>query len=114
MISEERKEWLLHRYRLPWETMNTIVGGTSPIDMDRLFITSEESAERFLTNYGYKYSSSAERFELKKLYLKAIAFIKEMFLVSEPDLRIPKMFDELEDLRKLLLIVSDEKHSERV
>src|SRR3990167_5569619 len=112
MITEERKEWLFHRYRLPWETMNTIIGGTSPIDMDRLFITTEESAERFLTNYGYKFSSPAERFELKKLYLRALAFIKEMFLVSERELKIPAQFEDLEDLRSLLLWVSDEKRSD--
>lgn len=94
--------------------------GKSAIDSHQgLPVRSKEAADRFLWFYGYNLDNPIETAEVMGNYQEALRFIKKYFLKPEnPEgaaLEIPKIFNEISDLRELLIFSADKnfEHTER-
>ncbi len=96
-----------------WETLNTIVGGGSAIDVQRLHIHSVNEAEAFLEGYGFVWTQAAHRREIEALRTEAVAFIEEILLVDEDGLQIPPEVRQRTDVRHLMIWASEPVQSVR-
>lgn len=93
-------------YLFPWETLTSIIGGESAIDVPRLHLRSLEEAESFLSCYGYDWQKAAHRREASKIRALAIRFVEEVLLADAPGYEIPAAIRRREDVRRLLLWAS--------
>jgi len=97
----------------PWETLDAIVGGASPIDVPRLHLESLQEAEAFLESYGFQWGEPAQRRELERIRARAIAFLEGEVLPDEPSLKVPAHIRVQTDVRHLLLWASRDPAEER-
>lgn len=88
----------------PFQTLRTIIAGTSAIDIDRLQVPDLAAAERFLDSYGFDWDTLDGRKEIEDIRVRAIAFLEEALL--EPNEQIPPEFRNQTDVRRLLVAVS--------
>lgn len=88
----------------PWETLRSIIGGRSAIDVPGLHVHDEQSAEEFLLCYGFDFSRSAHRVELEELRRDALDFLNDALL--DPQEKIPTEIFAASDPRELLVWAS--------
>lgn len=88
----------------PWDTLRSIIGGTSAIDVPRLHCLDLSSAEHFLEGYGFDWAQRAHRDELQELRAAAIGFIESELLDAGEE--IPASIREQADVRQLLVDAS--------
>lgn len=98
---------------IPWDMFDVIVGGTSAIDVPRLYLSSMDEAESFLAAYGYRWDDTEERSEAHDLLDEAIDFIENDLLFDEPELEMLPVVREERDVRRLLLWASTDPKGER-
>ena len=63
-------------YRFRRHTMDTLIGGISPLDLTTISMESVNDAEDFLLSYGFDWNDEADRKELFGFYQKAIVFVQ--------------------------------------
>ena len=102
----------LESLHLSRDILDVMIGGRSAIDSrGGIPAPTLDDAEKFINYYGYDLSEPIESAELLGNYHESIRFIKKYFLKPEnadgADLEIPKLFFELQDLRKLFLFAND-------
>lgn len=97
--------------RLPWETLRSVIGGRSAIDVPRLHCQTLDEAGHFLECYGFDPSRTAHQEELDELRRQAIEFI-ETELLDDSE-RIPETVRAEHDTRRLILWASEREPSER-
>jgi uncharacterized protein (TIGR04562 family) len=97
--------------KFPWETLRSIIGGLSAIDVPRLHCQTEEDAERFLEGYGFDWKRAAHRLELAELRQQAIDFIEGQLL--EEGEQILSDVRDTEDPRALLCWASSDRRTPR-
>lgn len=90
----------------PWETLYSIIGGRSALDVPQLGLTSMAEANEFLSCYGFRWSQLAERRELEQTRRRSLDFLNTELLVDEPTLQVPQAIAEEKDVRRLLLMAS--------
>ena len=95
----------------PWETLNTIVGGGSAIDVPRLYVKTSDEAESFLECYGFSWSVDSHRRELDAVRREAISYIEEELLGGQSPM--PDELLDQEDVRQLLLWGSEPPNTVR-
>jgi len=88
----------------PFQTLRTILGGQSAIDIDRLQVRDLEQAEAFLDSYGYPWNDPDERDAIEALRRTALGFIRDELL--DPGESIPPSILQQADVRQLLVDVS--------
>lgn len=89
--------------QFPWETLRSIIGGRSAIDVPKLHCGSLEAAEQFLECYGFDWRRPAHQDELEALRGQAIAFLEQQLLDDEV---IPAHVRDETDVRQLLVWAS--------
>jgi len=90
----------------PTYTLESIVGGGSPIDVPRLHLETLEQAEEFLGSYGFNWTSPLHKKEILAIQSEAISFIEDEFLKEDPNLTVPDFISSERDLRKVMLWAS--------
>lgn len=110
----QREELLAYveSLRLSREVMNLMLRGRSVIDSNNgLPIRTTEAADEFLLRYGFNLENPVENAEVQGNYHEALRFIRKYFLKPEnsegADLEIPRVFQELNDVRLLFLWAAD-------
>jgi uncharacterized protein (TIGR04562 family) len=89
-----------------WETLGSIIGGLSGLDVPALYVRDEAEAEDFLACYGYQWGRPGDRAVMEHCRVEALAFLEEELLRDEPGLSVPASIREQRDLRQLLLVAS--------
>jgi uncharacterized protein (TIGR04562 family) len=99
---------LLARYIFSWETMHTIMGGQSAIDLShlRLTHTGNEEAGRFLARYGYDLTNPVQFQDVERIRTEALGFIRGVLLPGLP-VEMPAEFDTMPILEVLRLAAGD-------
>jgi uncharacterized protein (TIGR04562 family) len=100
------------KYDFRSDVLDVIIGGKSTLDSPASFqIQSAEEADNFIRSYGYDVENPIEKAEILGNFHEALNFIRKYFLKPEnPDglkLEIPRKIMELNDLRDLILMVSE-------
>ncbi len=111
----------LESLRLSRDILDVMLGGRSSIDTrgGLLPVADLDSASFFIDAYGYKADEPIQAAELLGVYQESMRFIQKYFLkpgsATGYELTIPQTFYELQDIRKLLLYVTetDLKHEEQ-
>ena len=99
---------LLARYVFSWETMHTIMGGQSAIDLTHLRLSQngEEEASRFLARYGYDLHNPVQFQDVERIRTEALGFIRGVLLPGLP-VEMPGEFDTMPILDVLRLAAGD-------
>ena len=99
---------LLARYVFSWETMHTIIGGQSAIDLSHLRLSQngEEEASRFLARYGYDLHNPVQFQDVERIRTEALGFIRGVLLPGLP-VEMPADFDTMPILTVLRLAAAD-------
>ncbi len=95
----------------PIELLHSIIGGSSAIDLPRLYLDDLADAVAFLAGYGFDTSRDADRRALEHLRTGAWALIEEELLV--PGLSPPRSVRERADIPPLLLAASSAEGPEQ-
>lgn len=95
-----------------WETLNTIIGGVSAIDIPRLHTPTPAAAEDFLRSYGFDVNDEADRAEISRLRGEAVALIDEVLLPGSA-VSMPNRIREQRDLRQIMVWASATQDGER-
>lgn len=83
------------------------MGGLSALDLRHITIDSVEEAHEFFSSYGFDWDNEHDRKELLSVFQKALVFLQTEIL--EPSDKFPAellRYNELKDLRKLLVFVN--------
>lgn len=89
----------------PWETLRSVVGGHSPLDVRRLTLRDEGEAEAFLECYGYDWTDPSHREQLDQLRTDAVSFLEGRLLGDPGDPEVPPGIAG-SDVRRLLMLAS--------
>jgi uncharacterized protein (TIGR04562 family) len=102
---------LLQRYVFSWETMHTIIGGRSAIDLShlRMGASNREEAYRFLLRYGYDVNVPAHVEDVERNRVEALGFIRGVLMPGLPGLDVPPEFDTMPVLDLLCLAAGSGK-----
>jgi len=92
---------------LAWDTVHTLVGGGSAIDVPRLHVNTLAEAEDFLLCYGYDWHNIQHRTEIERIRGESLTFI-DRELLADVALRVPEELRDETDLRRLILFASGE------
>lgn len=114
----------LEVFELPWETLDAIIEGKSPIDLTSMPIKTREEAYDVIFNYGYDTCRKQDREDLGRLFQEAIGFIENRFLTSHVDWQeigepsipvteIPIHLKALTHIEDLILVASGGKKPDR-
>ena len=90
----------LRRFYFDSDTLATVVGGKSAIDMPRLRIDSRDEARLFLMSYGFDLSIDTHRSAVERIRADALGFLRGV-LLAHVDVEVPDTFDNM-DLLELL------------
>ncbi len=110
----------LSKYLLDWELFDVVIGEKSGIDSNSFLghITSKESAENFLNDYGFDQELPVLKAELFGNYQEAIQFIRKYFLKENNpdglDFKIPMRLCTVANVSDVFLLATgqfDEKNS---
>lgn len=96
--------------RFPWDTLRSILGGRSAVDVPRLHCEDLRSAEAFLECYGFDWTEPSHREELEVFRADAVAFLEDELLDDEEIL--PEVRQQT-DPRQLLVWASSRESSPR-
>jgi len=88
----------------PMEVLHSIIGGSSAIDLPRLYLADEEDAARFLGAYGFDLGDPQDREAVSDLRHAAWALVEEELLTAA--LRPPRQVREMADVAALLVQAS--------
>ncbi len=99
---------LLARYVFSWETMHTIMGGQSAIDLSHLRLSHNgaEEASRFLARYGYDLDNPVQFQDVERIRTEALGFIRGVLLPGLP-VEMPAEFDAMPILDVMRLAAGD-------
>lgn len=86
--------------------LSTVVGGSSPLDLQHLNLTDRHEAERFLNRYGYDLGNPDHRNEIERVRSEALGFVRGI-LVRGLDLDVPQTLDTRSVLDLLMLAAQD-------
>lgn len=109
--SQEILEYI-ESLRMSRDIMNLMLRGRSVIDSHHgLPLRTLEVADEFLLKYGFNLENPVERSEVLGNYHEALRFIRKYFLKPDnpdgADLEVPKLFQELTDVRLLFVWAAD-------
>ncbi|NVK44279.1 MAG: TIGR04552 family protein [Oceanospirillaceae bacterium] len=90
---------------IPWETLETLIGGRSVVDLTQMQIGDEPSAARFLRAYGFDPDDVEDRLWLEQIHARAIRFLDEVLLPWQRIEAVPQRYREL-SLGELLIEAS--------
>lgn len=80
-----------HEPLFPWDTLRSIIGGTSALDLPRLRMGSDAEAHEFVRCYGFNWDIEAHRAAAEEIRTEAIEFVERELLppslAIEPDVR---------------------------
>lgn len=96
---------LLSHYVFSWETMHTIIGGRSAIDLSHLRLSSggSDEAYKFLARYGYDLAIATHVEDVERLRVEALGFIRGVLLPGLRGVQVPVEFDTMPVLEVLRL-----------
>jgi uncharacterized protein (TIGR04562 family) len=102
----------LDEFRLPWESLDVVLSGKSPMDVPRwLKINDYEDAENFLQSYGFDFQNPIEQAEIYGHYQETLNFVRKYFLYPEnPEGikdEIPQQLLNLSDFRQLFVMATE-------
>ena len=102
---------VLAAYVFSWETMHTIIGGQSAIDLSHLRLVDggEEEALRFLARYGYDLNVPSHVEDVERIRVEALGFIRGLLLPGLAGLAVPPEFDTL-PIPDVLRLAAGERH----
>jgi len=102
--------WNRNRYDFSWETLRSFLDGVSPIDLQRLALTTREEARQFLIWYGYDLASPSEHHEAWQVFREGIDYLGRVLCPAptpeDVALQLPEKLQEVEDLTDLLVLAS--------
>lgn len=100
---------LLSQYVFSWETMHTIIGGRSALDLSHLRLSGggEEEAYKFLARYGYDLHSPAHMVDVERIRAEALGFLRGVLLPGLADVELPAEFDTMPILDVLRLAAGE-------
>lgn len=102
--------WNRNRYDFSWETLRSFLDGVSPIDLQRLALTSREEARQFLIWYGYDLASPSEHHEAWQVFREGLDYLGRVLCPApgpeEVALELPSEICQIEDLTDLLVLAS--------
>lgn len=99
---------LLARYVFSWETMHTIIGGRSAIDLSHLRLSGgPEEAYRFLARYGFDLNIPSHAEDVERLRVEALGFLRGVLLPGMDDLTVPPELDTMPILDLLRLAAGE-------
>jgi uncharacterized protein (TIGR04562 family) len=100
---------LLQRYVFSWETMHTIIGGRSAIDLSHLRMagSGENEAYEFLKRYGYDIEVPSHARDVERIRVEALGFIRGVLLPGLDGVELPADFDTLPVLTLLRLAAGE-------
>lgn len=92
--------------------LQSMIGGVSVLDAERLSVRDLDQAERFIHSYGYDWSNEEDQKAVLSYYRQAVTFLQEKFGEGE---NLTELFDkhDITDTRGLLVAASD-RHNEDV
>lgn len=95
----------LATYVFSWETMHTIIGGRSAIDLSHLRLVGggAEEAYRFLARYGYDLNIPSNAEDVERIRVEALGFVRGVLLPGLPGVHVPAEFDTMPILDMLRL-----------
>lgn len=107
----------LLNFELPWETLDAMIQGKSPIDLTAMPVYSRDEAFNLVYNYGFDLSLPEDMAEVEGYLIEAVNFIEHRFLnpstnwaaLGEPVApveKIPLAVTETRNVLDLLLLAS--------
>ncbi len=99
----------LATYVFSWETMHTIIGGRSALDLSHLRLVGggPEEAYRFLARYGYDLNIASNAEDVERLRVEALGFVRGVLLPGLPGVQVPAEFDTMPILDLLRLAAGE-------
>ncbi len=115
----------LAAFELPWETLDAIIEGKSPIDLNSLHVRNHEEASALVLSYGYDLRLADDLAEMQALLRETVEFIENRFLTDqvnwqeydEPVLsisKIPEPVRSMTDICELILTAATGKKPEKL
>lgn len=104
----------MHRYNFDRDILKSVAGGTSALDIPRLNIHTQESAESFIKCYGFDLKRPDDVMKLWYYHRRAIVLMVEKLGFTENE--IPEMVRDqknLKDISFLLLMASSRNPAEK-
>lgn len=83
MTEDEEYQALARQWTFPWPIMDVLIGGKSPIDLERLSLTSDADAKNFLKSYGYDPDRPDDAQRLHEIFIEAANFIERHLMPKE-------------------------------
>ncbi len=86
--------------KIQWDTLRTIIGGRSPLDVSELHVATETEARIFLAAYGIDLSQPGDRQTAAEIKEAALAYLTDVLLPYRGVLTVPSRFvdSSLEEL----------------
>jgi len=99
----------LARYVFSWETMHTIIGGRSALDLSHLRLVNggTDEAYRFLARYGYDLNVPSQSDDVQRIRQLSIEFVRSVLLPGLRGVQMPAEFESMPVLDMLLLAAAD-------
>lgn len=98
-----------------WDTISTILDGTSPLELPAMAVESRAEAHEFLRHYGFDLKDKGDLAEARAIHEDAIRFI-DKYLLSDHGphrhLSIPREVAQPEDLADLLVLASSPERTQ--
>lgn len=92
-------------FDIPWETLQTIIGGKSIIDLNDLYITDAHNARRFLRAYGFDTEDPDDIETLRHIHTLAVEYLTNTLLPYRYITEIPPQYMSM-SIENLLLAAS--------
>lgn len=90
---------------IPWDTLETLIGGRSVVDLAQLHIGDEAAATRFMRAYGFDPADPEDHDWLDQIHGRAIRFLDEVVLPWHRIEAVPRHIREM-SIEELLLEAS--------
>ncbi len=105
------KDFLLKKWDFRWPLMDVLIGGTSSIDMDTLWVRDAADAAIFIKSYGYDLDDPLEAQKMDRLFVEALFFIQSQLMPKQwlDGNRPPADLLICADMRQLLLWASNDE-----
>ena len=83
MTEDEEYLALARQWSFPWPIMDVLIGGKSPIDLEKLSLTSDADARNFLKSYGYDPDRPDDAQRLHEIFIEATNLIECQLMPRE-------------------------------
>lgn len=102
-------EGILKKWSFNWGVMDVLIGGKSPIDLDRIRFNTKEEALEFLKFYGYDPHDPGDARAINRVIIEAWNFIQTQLIPKEwaAGKRPPESLLLTSDAADLLIAASD-------